>query len=382
MDGADDGGVMVAPMLLFADYEPVSVKDSRFGAVGDFATDDTAALQAALDFCFGPSDAPHGTANVRQNKALYIPPGHYKISAPLTVKYLHGGRIIGAGRFVTQIEQATPGASVFVTNGCGYARFEAMRLTAAAGGKSFDLDWDGSAGGPALQSNTFADMFFDGGSIGIEIGHSGFMGSENLFLNCFWLSCSTAGLLTSNANALQQTIIGGDFQNCGIAIFIGTGSVPRISGVGFQLSTQSDVYTGASQANAMAISGCRSESPNCINNAGGQALSVDACSHTATGNGYFLTQVGGQCSIRSCISTLGVFIPKFWGQMKIECSQFNRDDWLQLDATHLWWIPNNNITFCLELENLRVGSGPSEIRKQRLFTPDGQTITTLNYQAA
>jgi len=155
LDGADDGGVMVAPMLLFADYEPVSVKDSRFGAVGDFATDDTAALQAALDFCLGPSDAPHGTANVRQNKALYIPPGHYKISAPLTVKYLHGGRIIGAGRFVTQIEQATPGASVFVTNGCGYARFEAMRLTAAAGGKSFDLDWDGSAGGPALQSNTF-----------------------------------------------------------------------------------------------------------------------------------------------------------------------------------------------------------------------------------
>src|SRR6516225_1358540 len=35
----------------------------------------------------------------------------------------------------------------------------------------------------------FADMFFDGGSIGVEIGHSGFMGSENLFLNCFWLSC-------------------------------------------------------------------------------------------------------------------------------------------------------------------------------------------------
>jgi hypothetical protein len=36
-------------------------------------------------------------------------------------------------------------------------------------------------------------MFFDGGSIGVEIGHSGFMGSENLFLDCFWLSCSTAG---------------------------------------------------------------------------------------------------------------------------------------------------------------------------------------------
>jgi hypothetical protein len=147
--------MVTIPMLLFADYEPISAKDSRFGAIGDFATDDTAALQAAIDHCFGASDAPHGTANVRQNKALYIPPGHYKISAPLTVKYLHGGRIVGAGRFVTQIENATPSSSVFATNGCGYSRFEGMRLTAASGGKSFDLDWDGSAGGPALQSNTF-----------------------------------------------------------------------------------------------------------------------------------------------------------------------------------------------------------------------------------
>ena len=142
-------------MLLFADYDPVSVKDSRFAAVGDGTTDDTAALQAALDFCFGPANAPHGTAGVYQNKALWIPAGHYKITAPLTVKYLHGARIIGAGRFVTQIENVTPGSSVFVTNGCGYSRFEGMRLTSAAGGKSFDLDWDGSAGGPALQSNTF-----------------------------------------------------------------------------------------------------------------------------------------------------------------------------------------------------------------------------------
>jgi len=45
--------MVATPMLLFADYEPVSVKDSRFGAVGDFAADDTAALQAALDHCFG-----------------------------------------------------------------------------------------------------------------------------------------------------------------------------------------------------------------------------------------------------------------------------------------------------------------------------------------
>jgi hypothetical protein len=68
--------------------------------------------------------------------------------------------------------------------------------------------------------------------------------------------------------------------------------------------------------------------------------------------------------------------------MKIECSQFNRDDWLQADPTHLWWIPNNTSSFCLELENLRVGSAAAEIRKQRIVTPDGQTLTTANYSVA
>jgi hypothetical protein len=228
----------------------------------------------------------------------------------------------------------------------------------------------------------FADLHFDGGAIGIEIGHSGFMGSENLFLDCHWLSCATAGLLTSNPNALQQTIIGGNFQGCGIGIFAGAGSVPVVKGVGFQVSAQSDIYTGTSSNNAMTVSGCRSESTNFVNNAGGQALAVDACSHIGSADGYFLRQDGGQLSVCACLSTRGAFIPRYWGQHKIETSQFNRDDWLQLDPSHLWWAPNNTSTFCLELENLRVGAGADEIRKQRIVTPDGQAIATYDYTVA
>jgi hypothetical protein len=253
--------------LLFADFDAVSVKDSRFAAVGDGATDDTAALQAALDHCFGAANAPHGSAGVYQNKALYVPPGHYKITAPVMVKYLHGGRIIGAGRFVTQIEN-TAGSSVFITNGCGYARFEGMRLTGAAGARIFDLDWDNSAGGPALQSNTFADLFFDGGATGIEIGRSGFMGSENLFLNCFWLSCSTAGLLTSNANALQQTVVGGnfsdlrhgDFRRCRLGATHPRGRLPAVGAIGRLhrgLARQCDVGVGLPQRKPELHQQCR-----------------------------------------------------------------------------------------------------------------------------
>jgi hypothetical protein len=51
--------------------------------------------------------------------------------------------------------------------------------------------------------------------------------------------------------------------------------------------------------------------------------------------------------------------------------------WLLLDPTHWWWKPNNDRTFCLELENVTAGS--IEIRRQRLVTLDGQTITTSNY---
>jgi hypothetical protein len=223
----------------------------------------------------------------------------------------------------------------------------------------------------------FADMFFDGGAIGVEIGHSGFMGSENLFLNCFWLACSTGGLLTSNPNALQQSVIGGNFQGCNRAIFAGAGSVPTIHGVGFQTSADCDIYTGTLSDNAMSVKGCRSESANFINNAGGQSLHVAGCSHVGSLNGCFLAQAGGFSVTSACISNLGNVVPTSWASMRIENSWFKRDDWLLLDPTHLWWKPNNTRSFCLELENVIGGS--TEIRRQRLVTPDGQTVTTSNY---
>jgi len=223
-------------------------------------------------------------------------------------------------------------------------------------------------------------MFFDGGGIGVEIGHSGFMGSENLFFNCFWLGQTTAGLLTSNPNALQQSVIGGNFQNCNRAVFAGAGSVPIVHGVGFQLSADCDIYIGTLSDNAMSVQGCRSESVNFINNAGGQSLHVAGCSHVSGSNGYFLQQAGGFSVISGCISNLGNVIPLFWASMRVENSWFKRDDWLLLEPTHRWWKPNNTRSFCLELEN--VTAGATEIRRQRLVTPDGQTITTLNYQAA
>ena len=73
---------------------PVNVRD--FGAVGDGTTDDTAAIQAAINFCTNAS-------NYRQT--LYFPANdasdYYKTTAPLVIS----GRlnIVGDGEFSTTI---------------------------------------------------------------------------------------------------------------------------------------------------------------------------------------------------------------------------------------------------------------------------------------
>ena len=56
----------------FADV--INVKD--FGAKGDWVTDDTAAIQAAIN---------RANTDGRQGDAVYIPEGHYKISSPLVI---------------------------------------------------------------------------------------------------------------------------------------------------------------------------------------------------------------------------------------------------------------------------------------------------------
>jgi Pectate lyase superfamily protein len=157
----------------------VNVK-AMFGAAGDGAKDDTAAIQAAIDYCFGAQSDPHGYA-AHKNKILFFPPGQFKITSPLLFSKVHGGRIFGSGRFVTKIANEA-GSSVFITNGCQYSHFEGMELQGTGNSTLFDLNSDGTV--VALQSNTFLDIFFSGGAVGMNIGRNGFMGSENPFLNC------------------------------------------------------------------------------------------------------------------------------------------------------------------------------------------------------
>lgn len=95
----------------------VSVKD--FGAVGDGVTDDTAAIQAAIDATTGEIVFPEGT---------------YKISAALNVK--SNQNLIGDGATITMTNGVfLAGLSVISASN---VRINGLKLVGASGGNSFD----------------------------------------------------------------------------------------------------------------------------------------------------------------------------------------------------------------------------------------------------
>jgi len=361
------------PSSVLADPAPpdlglVNVKDPRFGAVGDAHSDDTPAIQAAVDYCFGAPSAPHGVSLGDKNGVLYFPPGVYRTNAPINIAKLIGGRIVGSGRFVTKIINEG-GGSVFATNSCGYSHFEGMYLRSSDKAAAvFDLNWDGTPGGAALQSNSFIDILFDGGAYGIDIGAGGYMGSENIFINCFWIYSAIAGLKTSNFNALQNTVVGGNFQSCNMGIWVSRGSVCVVESTGFQVQKEWDIRVDNSANDTINIIGCRSESPNFVQIKNYVHVSIVGCTQASPGSGgYFLQPGGCPATVERCVSVTGQIALESEARLSVRGSSFGRADWLRYGPL----LPNQTI----ELEDVQFGgtpnshallSPPTKIAKQRI----------------
>jgi Pectate lyase superfamily protein len=277
-----------------------NVKD--FGAVGDGRNDDTSAIQAAFDAAFGSSDSPHGASGKYSNKPVFFPAGQYRITSALTMRSVQGGLIFGAGILATNITNTTSGGTAIRTNGCAYTCFRDLAIQATGGSGSgsiaFDLDWD-NTGSVALNANYFENIAFSG-ELGINIGSSGYMGSENVFVNCYFTNCAGQGLVTRNFNALDQTIIGGGASNCGIGYKVLTGSIQLIMNVGLAENINYDIDISSNSVNA--IIGCRSESVNFINAPAG-TFSIVSCHHSSNMAGSkFVDNLNGSCVLTACQS--------------------------------------------------------------------------------
>ena len=217
---------------------------TRYGAKGDGISDDTNALQTALDDV-GKDGSPF---------TIYLPAGTYRITKQLNLTGKKGVGFIGQDASVTKVLWAGPaGGNMLVTNGSAYVRYG--RIT-----------WDGAnkaAVGIAhwyyTPSQNFAstvhehadEVFMNmqkclvSGKMGDGYGQ---MDSEIGIFRDKFQNCSVAGVSTESFNALDVWIWDSEFDNNGRAVTneFGAGNFDVYRSV-FRQSTVADITMNNTQ---------------------------------------------------------------------------------------------------------------------------------------
>jgi len=174
-------------------------------AVGDGVADDSVALQTALD-------------TGGDGKAVYLPPGTYRITETLVLKGpIHGVLIVGHGRDTRIVWDGAEGGTMLWSNGSAYSRY-------------VGLSWDGK-GKAAVGFEHAAEKRFETevrhqheafrnfAGYGIRVGYQQKVASAEInYLNCLFENCGTgAAFLTFND--YDNSFDGCEFWNCGTGIY-------------------------------------------------------------------------------------------------------------------------------------------------------------------
>jgi hypothetical protein len=203
------------------------VSVQKFGAAGNGKTDDTRAIQKAIDNLFNP--ALQSNTGKEAYVVLYFPAGVYCISSTLTLRGKIGVSIIGADPKKTSIKWIGGDKDTMLwANGSAY--FKIARLSWNGSGKkeieAIGLHWKNAWREATSQSFApcnieISDNYFvgnlqtgiSGGTIAGQDG-TGANDSEISIKRCIFEDCTDAGIKIHGYNALDYWIWDCQFLNC------------------------------------------------------------------------------------------------------------------------------------------------------------------------
>ncbi|MFQ4140782.1 glycosyl hydrolase family 28-related protein [Chlorogloeopsis sp. ULAP02] len=215
---------------------------TAYGAKGDGTTDDTAALQQALDD-LGQTDKGKGSV-------LYLPAGTYRITKQLRLYKVRNVAIIGESpESVTLRWGGTNQGVMLLFENVAYSRLSRLTFDGAGkAGKGLWIRWGGYATGEHfpttfdISDNVFKDLEvgIQGGEDPNVAGHQD-TAAEVAIMRCKFLRHSYAGIVLQDWNTVDWWIRSSLFEdnNYGVAGLIG---VFHVTNSVFRRSTEADVY--------------------------------------------------------------------------------------------------------------------------------------------
>ena len=208
----------------------LNVKTS-FAAAGDGVTDDTGALQNALNALSGFTPV------------TYLPAGTYRITQTLNLVHKMQINIIGEDPSKTSIVwTGASGGTMLNLNGVGYSRIDRITFNGqGSAGVAVDQSWDNN-GAFFDTANQYADDVFENAGTGLRCGNLGYGCAETSMLRDKFLNNTVAGVATKNFNALDMFIWYSLFINNaeGVTNYPGAGNFHVFNSV-FQGSTTADL---------------------------------------------------------------------------------------------------------------------------------------------
>src|SRR3990167_3508654 len=142
----------------------VSVRDPDYGAVGDGVTDDTAAIQAAIDDLKDSSE----TTQLTESRYLYFPKGIYLISSPIS---LYSGIILsgdGQGSLI-KASGGFAGTALVLLKGQGLNAYNQFSGYRDVGFECTGAIWCVKADAAAIVNSEFRNGWMDCG-FGLDLG--------------------------------------------------------------------------------------------------------------------------------------------------------------------------------------------------------------------